>query len=286
MSAFPELRKTTPKGAIVNIIILSDFLETKVPTDGLGAQPIDYAQIEFIADCILARNASHSQDRATKEVKEKEKEKEVIPNANLGGKKNSAAKNGDPVSVQEEKVRSLYQTLSRELNPRFPPDPNADPLMSAEEEDAIFRENATHLHVTISLSLSMFQEDAKLHADLLMFDDEEETLRLMKKAAEAAKPKQETQAEVIRRNMDFIASDPPIPTLPFEEDYVEQYSNPEDMAKMQGMLKVDGPLGRAYQAKVMKQEAQKNISAGYDGGVAGVDIHGGHENDYFHGFGK
>ena len=280
------MRKITSKGAIVNIIILSDFLDNKVPTDGLGAQPIDYAQIEFIADCILARNVSDRQDQATKEVKEKEKEKEVIPNTNLGGKKDVAAKNGDPVSMQEEKVRSLYQTLSKELNARFPPDPNADPVMSAEEEEAIFRENAAHLHVTLSLSLSMFQEDAKLRADLLMFDREEETLRLMKEAAEAAKPKQETQAEVIRRNMDIIASYPPIPTMPFEEDYVEKYSNPEDMAKMNGMLKVDGPLGRAYQAKVMKQEAQKNISAGNGDGVAGDDIHGGHENDYFYGFGK
>ncbi|KAH7410996.1 hypothetical protein BKA64DRAFT_704103 [Cadophora sp. MPI-SDFR-AT-0126] len=261
---FPELSKATSKAVIVNIIILSDFLNTNSPTDSLGVQPIDYAQIEFLADSILARSATHSQVQATK--------KEVILDTNLGGEKNIAAKIEDPVAMQEEKVRTLYQVLSKELNARFPPDPAADPVMSADDEEAIFRENAAHLKITISLNLSMFQEDAKLHVDLLTFDREEENLRLMKEAAENARLKEETHAEIIRRNMEFLAQDPPMPALPFEEDYVERYSNHEDMAKMKNMLNPNGPL-----------EAE---SAGRNGAGDADGVLGAHDDDYFYSFGK
>ncbi|KAK0119839.1 hypothetical protein ONS95_011271 [Cadophora gregata] len=291
ISRFPEMITAPSKSIIVDIIILSDFLKTSAPTDGLGAQPIDYAQIEFLADCIIARSANHIQVLPAK--------KEVILNANPGEKAEDIEIK-DPVAMQEEKVRLLFQVLSNELSARFPPDPAADPITSAEEEDTIFRENAVHLKDTISLNLSMFPADGKLHADILKFDREEEKLRLTKEAAENAKPKKETQAEVIRRNMDFLAQDPSMPTMPFEEDYVERYSNYEDMAKIGHMVNPDGPLGRAYRSKLIKQksaldtemarhstlvEAQKRGQAGtrarIDGSIAGA-----HASDYFYTFGK
>ncbi|KAL5329855.1 hypothetical protein ACEPPN_003375 [Leptodophora sp. 'Broadleaf-Isolate-01'] len=248
LSRYPELLKATSKADIVDTIARSNVVNAMFKLGDARTYPIDYAQIEALADDIIARSTIDSQGPA--------KEKQAVLDGFDFGDKDSDVDNDDPVANQEEKVLLLKTVLAEKLNARHPTESSSDPFTSAEDLEAVFREQATSLKFSMFLNKSLSAEDGKLLTELREFDSEEETLRLLKEAAEnamadenALTEKEETPEEIHRRNLDFLAQDNPMSIMLFDENYVERYSNDEDISKIRHMLNPNGPLYQEYHRK-------------------------------------
>ncbi|KAH6723277.1 hypothetical protein BKA61DRAFT_648459 [Leptodontidium sp. MPI-SDFR-AT-0119] len=248
LSRYPELLKATSKADIVDTIARSNVVNAMFKLGDARTYPIDYAQIEALADDIIARSTIDSQGPA--------KEKQAVLDGFDFGDKDSDVDNDDPVANQEEKVLWLKTVLAEKLNARHPTESSSDPFTSAEDLEAVFREQATSLKFSMFLNKSLSAEDGKLLTELREFDSEEETLRLLKEAAEnamadenALTEKEETPEEIHRRNLDFLAQDNPMSIMLFDENYVERYSNDEDISKIRHMLNPNGPLYQEYHRK-------------------------------------
>ncbi|KAH7354940.1 hypothetical protein BKA65DRAFT_549017 [Rhexocercosporidium sp. MPI-PUGE-AT-0058] len=306
LSCYPDLLQATSKASVIETIVGSNIVNPAFDLGDSRTYAIDYAQIESLADDILAGSATNTKDPA-------EKQQTVLDDFGFR-EKDVDVDNEDLVAKQAEKVLSLRTALAEKLNGRYPVESTADPFTSAGDEDVLFRHKATTLKYSVYFDKTLSAEDGDLLSEVREFDHEKETLRLLKEAAENVKAeensqteKEETPEEIHHRNMDFLAQDLPIPTMPFEEDYVERYSNDEDMAKIGHMLKPDAPLRQAYDVKkarkhkvfIEEEETRKNSQWKADEAAilqrnadmvaaraAGTIVNKVPEDDFFFTFGK
>ncbi|KAG4435513.1 hypothetical protein IFR05_009012 [Cadophora sp. M221] len=306
ISRYPEFINATSKADVIHTIVHSNVVNTKFDLDDASTYPIDYAQFESLADEILARSNIAIKGPA-------EEKQAVLDNFDFG-EKDSDVENDDPVTNQEEKVLLLRTVLAEKLNACFPVDSSADSFTSAEDQEAAFREQATSLEFSMFFDRSLSTEDGELLKELSELDGEVKALRLLKEAAENAKAdenalteKEETLEEIHRRNMNFLAQETPMPTMLFDENYVEQDSNDEDMAKIGHMLNPSGPLYQEYHRKkelkhkdflkeeMARRKAQWMVdraamvqrdAAMSAAEAAGQIVHKAPEDDFFFTFGK
>ncbi|KAL2070614.1 hypothetical protein VTL71DRAFT_13640 [Oculimacula yallundae] len=259
LSRNPELLNSHSKAEVIEMIIRSNVIGADFDIDDVKTHHFDYAQIDRLAEAILARS--------TLAVSDVDMENGAgfkgLGAESMVDYENTNTANVDPIIEQQNYVLSLRNTLLDRLNACLPLS-TAEALGFFElDKERAFRDKADEFKFSQYSNERPSADDVELSAALREFDREEHTLHLLKeqakniKAANDAANGKDTQEEIHRRNMAFLAQDDlPIPTMLFGgEDYVDRYSNDEDMAKIGHMLKKDGPLMANYTAK--KEQKRK-----------------------------